>query len=403
MSNPRPSRWLTTPPVTWPDAPADMTVSTLNDIEACPRRWALGAASYPQLWDGRGYPPRANPRALAGSLVHTVLEIITKELVRAGCPSIQDAAAVGIMQRVGGFSKVITDAIAVLTGRLSANPRVSQQLEQIGRALRAQIGDIRLRVQTMLSRRQLPVRQRTSGTSEFAQTRTALGFGVYCELELRAPLIRWKGKADLLTFTAELCELTDFKTGERSDEHRFQVVAYALLWSRDGELNPSKRLADRLVLAYPDGDVAMDAPSASALDAFERELVQRSDTARLSLTQLPPQARPGIEVCRYCAVRHLCDAYWKSPELVAFRPDKTYGDLEATVTRRHGPTSWDIVVESSPDRATGLLRTNVGVEFRIGERVRILDGAIKLPEAGSSDPIVVTAASATEMFEMAAS
>jgi len=34
--------WTTVAPATWPRPPADMTVSTLNEIEACPRRWALG-------------------------------------------------------------------------------------------------------------------------------------------------------------------------------------------------------------------------------------------------------------------------------------------------------------------------------------------------------------------------
>jgi CRISPR/Cas system-associated exonuclease Cas4 (RecB family) len=302
-----------------------------------------------------------------------------------------------------GSQRVVTDAIAVLTERLATNPRVAQQIEQIARALRAQTGEIRLRVQTMLSRRQLPVRQQTSRPASGPSSRTALAFGVYCELELRAPLIKWKGKADLLTFTAEVCELTDFKTGERSEEHRFQVVAYALLWSRDSELNPSKRLADRLVLAYSDGDIVTVAPSASELDAFERELIQRSSAVRLSLTQVPPEARPSPGTCRYCVVRHLCDAYWRSPELVALSPEKAFGDLEATVVKRHGPTSWDIVVESSRDRPAGLLRTAVGIEFRIGERLRIVDGAIRVLEPASTDPVVVTVGSATELFAVSTS
>jgi hypothetical protein len=50
--------WTSIGPAAWPDPPAEMTVTTLAEIEACPRRWTLGAAHYPALWTGRGYPPR---------------------------------------------------------------------------------------------------------------------------------------------------------------------------------------------------------------------------------------------------------------------------------------------------------------------------------------------------------
>ena len=51
-------------PTAWPDAPQLMSVSTANEIEACPRRWLLGNAPYPSLWSNRGYPPRANIKTL---------------------------------------------------------------------------------------------------------------------------------------------------------------------------------------------------------------------------------------------------------------------------------------------------------------------------------------------------
>ena len=81
------SPWTATLPSAWPNAPAEMTVTALAEIEACPRRWALGAAPYPDLWSGRGYPPRVQLSALAGTVVHRALEAITRELVRAGCPT----------------------------------------------------------------------------------------------------------------------------------------------------------------------------------------------------------------------------------------------------------------------------------------------------------------------------
>ncbi len=401
MPTSQPARWTASPPAAWPAAPVDLTVSALGEIEACPRRWALSAASYPDLWASRGYPPRVHPSSLAGSLVHMVLETVTRELVQAGCPTVQDASSVRVLQSLGGFSKIIAASITQLMERLGRNPRVAPHMDQIARTLRAQAGELRVRVQMMLSRRQLPPSQGPRvPESDTPRTRMALTVGAYCELELRAPSIRWKGKADLLTLTPSLCELTDFKTGERSKNHDFQLITYSLLWSLDAELNPSKRLVDRLVLVYSDGDVAIPGPTGHALDEFERQLVQRSEGARLSLTQLPPPARPGTETCRFCGVRQLCDSYWQTGELFAMEAERRFGDVEATVLSRHGPASWDIIIESVASKPIGLLRTAMGTEFAPGERIRILDAAIKLPDGDSDEPVVLTIGAISEVFEV---
>lgn len=66
--------WTTSLPTSWPEPPQDMTVTTLLEIEACPRRWSLTNAEYPALWDGRGYPPQIQPAALGGTVVHSAVE-----------------------------------------------------------------------------------------------------------------------------------------------------------------------------------------------------------------------------------------------------------------------------------------------------------------------------------------
>ena len=61
------AHWRVLAPTTWPDPPAEMSVSTNAEIDECPRRWALSAANYPDIWDGRGYPPKLQVAALAGT------------------------------------------------------------------------------------------------------------------------------------------------------------------------------------------------------------------------------------------------------------------------------------------------------------------------------------------------
>ena len=88
-----------------------MSVSSIREIAACPRRWAIKAADYHEVWDRRGYPPRLFISSVAGSVVHLVLKTITKALVRAGCRSVQDAGVVQVMKDLGGYSEIIEACI----------------------------------------------------------------------------------------------------------------------------------------------------------------------------------------------------------------------------------------------------------------------------------------------------
>src|SRR5438128_6167766 len=111
------------PPARWPAPPPEMTVTTFGEIDACPRRWALCAADYPDLWGGRGYPSRIQIHALAGSVVHLALETITKHLIRVGCPSVEHPSATVALKELGGYTKVVHDCIDRVLERFAKNPR----------------------------------------------------------------------------------------------------------------------------------------------------------------------------------------------------------------------------------------------------------------------------------------
>lgn len=370
--------WKAISPNSWPDAPEDLTFSTLKEIEACPRRWALAWASYPSLWGDRGYPPKLHLKALAGTVVHTVLETVTKELVGAGCPSVFDASAVGVLQRLGGLSVVIGKAIDQIAARTATNPRAAKLTDYLTRSLRAQAPEMRGRVQTMLARRVLLSKPHAGGGGSPSRGRSPLRHGVYCEIELRVPRLGWKGRADLLTIAADSCEITDFKTGEPSGDHALQLRIYALLWSRDQALNPTAQMATQLVLAYPQGDAAVAAPTIEEAAALEAEIVTRGAAARTAIAVHPPAAKPDPQQCRFCGVRQLCEAYWQ-PEVQQRMANeieielRSFVDVEASIERRHGPKSWDIVIGAGTNQTRGLLRTGGDLDFQPGQRLRILD------------------------------
>lgn len=357
MSTNDKTHWRVITPTTWPAPPTEMSVSTHAEIEECPRRWALSAAEYPELWGGRGYPPKLQVAALAGSVVHLALEIITKQLTRAGVPSLSDPSAPQVLRALGGYTRVVEECVERILKRYNDNPRAGALMEHAQRTLRGQVPTLRARVQSMLSRIRLPKGAATptapsTSKSSGPPPRLPLANGTYPEVEVRAKSIGWKGKVDLLVLGDDACEITDFKTGAADEGHKFQVRAYAVMWRLDDELNPSERLVDRLVLAYEAQDVDVAPPSASEIDDLSRELLARRQTAEAALAARPPSAHPSTEACRYCGVRQLCNAYWAGSSQ-AVSDDGRFGDVELKITGRHGPragTRWSCARATSPRR-----------------------------------------------------
>lgn len=393
------SLWTTKSPAAWPDAPAEMTVTTLAEIESCPRRWALGAGHYPDLWEGRGYPSRVQLNTLAGTVVHLVIETITKALANAGCLSVQDPTALQVMKDLGGYTKVVNDCIDRVLERLTSSPRAKHLLEFAARSLRAQVPNLRTRAQTMLYRVRLPRVALFQAEGNASKTRGPLTVGVFPEIDLRAREIGWKGKADLLVISPDACEITDFKTGVRDEKHHFQIQVYALLWSRETDLNPERRRADRLVLAYETGDVEVAAPNDVELDAIEREIVARGEAAHQAVTRRPPEARPNADHCRYCGVRQLCAEYWTAKtqrKMAEHAEDQRFADVEVTITGRHGPSSWRATVETSSIAKRGqaiLLRADhLPFVLHEGQTLRLLGIHLSLSDEQASEsqpPIAV--------------
>ena len=401
-----PEIWTTEAPLSWPEAPQDISVTALTEIEACPRRWALRRADYPTLWGRRGYPPRVHTGALLGSVVHLALETIIRGLIRARCPSVRDTVAIKVMRSLGGYTHVLNNCVDRITDRLQMNPRAQRSLEFVARFARAQIPHLRTQVQSMLSQARLEEGGSSHANPSPSGSRGPIAKGTYSELEVRSSRIGWKGKVDLLVISPEACEITDFKTGKPSEAHRFQLVVYALLWALDEERNPQGRPATRLILAYDSGEVEVPVPNPDGLKALEQELVERRAAARAAVSQNPPEARPDPSHCSSCEVRQLCDEYWTSGvQRKRFDEDRGthFGDFEVTITARHGPSSWDARFELPEDRLGGdqaVVRTTVGEGLKIGDRLRLLDGAILTVEENPEQPAVVTLGTTSETFRV---
>ena len=386
--------WHVIRPSAWPEPPPLMSYSTLSNLEACPRRWALSAAEYPCVWNERGYPRSLQPAALEGTVVHLSLQKITRALVGSGCASLSDENAISTLRELGGYTAVVLAGLQLALQPYERNPRTGPIIERIHRRLSARVPELRLRVQRLLTR--IPLTERRVGESQTAvnypgvKSRSKLLQGTYAEVEIRAIEMGWRGFADLLTLSNTQCEIRDFKTGTPKQEHESQVRTYALLWARDSDLNPSGRLADKLILSYDEGDTQVAAPDEDEISNLEDELRRRTAEALASLQADPPEARPSPQNCEFCHVRHLCEEYWHlharqqgSNESAKSR----FCDVQIDLTGQHGPSSWDGVIESGPDLEVGapiLLRTtSPQFELKPGQRVRLLNVHIRVPPGES--------------------
>ena len=382
-------------------------MAALKEIEACPRRWALNSATYDGLWPGRGYPPRLRLGTLSGSVIHLALETVLDALAVSGCGSIADAAAVGVLRSIGGYTKVLNDCIARTLSSFADNPRAVRLLEATERALRGQLPRLRTATQTLAGRVQLSAKANLKGVPTTQTIRTPLPDGTHLETVIRAAKLGWKGKADLLVLSRESCEIVDFKTGAVDDSHSFQLQVYAVLWSRDQDLNPSARFATKLTLAYPTGDVPVAAPSPAEIAALEQDLVTRAEVARRSVASESPEARPSLDNCSFCGVKQLCDDYWTvstQRQIAAARPPEKdgYRDVEVMVTGRHGTFSWDAVVQidGAAPRAT-LVRSSSGdLKLQAGRRARMVDVHVGAVHEDQGDPAVLTVGSFSEVYEL---
>lgn len=405
--------WHISLPAKWPSEPPWMSFSTLSDLEACPRRWALSMAHYPEIWGQRGYPRVPQPATIEGTIVHLALQTITSALVEGGCTSSSDERAIATLRGLGGYTAIIGRCIERALEPYTGNPRASPTIVGLRSRVTARTPELRLQVQRLLSRLcPVPSIDEAGGPGPrlAGKARRPLGDGSHTEVELRAPRLSWRGVADLLTLSTTRCEIRDFKTGTRKQEHEAQLRVYALLWARDLELNPLRRLASRLVLSYHDGDVDCAAPGETELASLEKELVGRTEAAISSLRRDPPVARPSADNCSYCPVRQLCAEYWaeefrqgaNAPSL----DEPQFIDCQAKVLARHGPSSWDCAVEACSSISPGqefLVRiTSAYPGLRPGQQVRLLNvRACNTDQelvGAKRGPVVATVLASSEVF-----
>jgi CRISPR/Cas system-associated exonuclease Cas4 (RecB family) len=407
-----PPIFTTTGPTEWASPPEWMSVHYLLAAERCPRSVALRYSRYAMIWKKQGYPEKPHVASLIGRIVHTSVERIASELAKKGYRSLSDLGAVQVLREMGGYSLVISRITEAALITLQDNPRLGRQREVLHAAVRTHAPLIREQVQVLLSRmtwEAMGTSQRavTPKLGSFCSTRAALWPGLHFEAELRDATIKFRGIADSIEVGDSGCTITDFKTGEESENHEFQLRVYALLWQNDSELNPAGRPATKLTLSYPRADQNVAVPTESELADLSKELNSRCETVRKEIGMSLPKANLSNENCSRCEVRQLCEQYWTAARHKASAVptlDASFDDIEIVLGAKRVETLWEAECSvSSVIRKGSRILVRVPTSetlaqqcFIGGQRVRLTDVLVSARDADELPLVNITAA--TELF-----
>lgn len=365
----------------WPSTPARWSHTSLAEIEACPSRWMLSRAAYPDLWDREGYPPLPVVAAIFGNVVHAVVDRLAKKLGAAGITSPSPGDVVGVLSSLGGWRGIVLDAIEGELLKLSDNPRITlDRITRVRDELVRRAPDAADQVKVFLGRGVFPSGSGSSndkdvsvGRGDVSRRRAPAGRGAHAEQELTAEKLRLTGRIDLLVVDDAAVTITDLKTGMQNAAHEDQVRLYALLWYLDSQVNPARRLATELRVAHPGMVHSFAAPGLSDLEALADAVATRVEAADRITREPPPTANPNEENCQYCYVKHLCDAYWSAlpPAITEVSTDDWF-DFEGRILRRNGSKSWFAETLTQPTAEVLVRTVETNAAFQVGKRVRLL-------------------------------
>jgi hypothetical protein len=383
--------WRVTEPTEPARAPEWMSFHVYREAQRCPLSVALKRSSYRQLWQGSGYPTRPNAAAVSGIVVHEAAEAVMKKFAQAGVTSLMQPAAMTILRELGGFTKVLDNALIEFFTDQGDNPRFEQFREDLLRGLRLKLPQMRATLQALLVSHVWPVSSSSiegprtmsskSGPGKATQ-RSPLWDGTFVEVDLQDFVAKWRGRIDIMDIDKHGCAITDLKSGGATDDHQEQLIVYAMLWSEDSDRNPSRLPIQKLQIVYASGSVAVAIPSDAEMQAFRTSLIATTELVRSALNATVVPANPSRENCRHCPVKLICQPHWES--LPRDASDDHLSNNQVTLIEARGDRAWLAKITASSvleANQTVIVRNYEGgkvfwADMRPGLSVRLTDGVL---------------------------
>lgn len=313
-------------PTCWATPPSLWSSTTLDDVEACPRRWQL----LHSRWNGfERFPDFLHPAAIEGQIVHEALDRLTRACGQRGNPEFGSSEFLAALADANFFPS-FAQAIMEWQQQFTRHPRPTFTTTL---KLRVSSEELANRAVRMFREQYKPNgrvasrhAERSTNTvanlTELLKQKRALS-----EVRLVHPKLPFLGILDRIQYTNNEIEIIDFKTGKPSDKHRRQLFRCALLWWRDTGEAPV-----RVSAQYLDG-VESWSVAPALLEEFETELMEKLPLLIDALGIRPAEAKLGLH-CNTCAVRAHCAEGWAACEETMLIDGR--GDAELVVNAKVG-------------------------------------------------------------------
>ncbi|MCB9610614.1 MAG: PD-(D/E)XK nuclease family protein, partial [Polyangiaceae bacterium] len=280
-------------PTAWAEPPSTWSSTSLDEVEACPRRWQLLRSRW---GDFERFPMRLHPAAVEGQIVHEALDRLTRACGQRGNPAFvspEFSAALTDADFFPGFARAVTQWQQQLTAHPRPGPafRLRTSGEELANRAVRMFREQYKPDGHVASQAAEPATQATADVKALLEKKHSLS-----EVKLTHPKLPFLGILDRVQHTADGVEVVDFKTGKPSDKHQRQLLQYALLWWRETGEAPV-----RVSAQYLDGVESWHVTQ-GALKDVEADLVKKLPLLTDALGTHPAAAKPGTG-CQTCAVR----------------------------------------------------------------------------------------------------
>jgi len=347
------------------------SASTLNEVEVCPKRFALRRASFPEIWPRAGFPNRISAAQIKGIVVHEVVSMIMNSVQSSS--DLPEISVMSFLKERGGYIELLKIILEKELQSASSNPRAELMVESIKREVLADISELRGQVQYFVKESVGKVagvvaRVDNLNINETEPTTFQIPY-INSEYKIVDSEFPIEGYLDLLLTNEDIDHIIDYKTSKTiHEEYWDQLRLYAWLWNRSAK-NLRKRDC-RIEVITGANTSESRVVKIEDLPTIQIKVLDRIQTAEQSITG-EVTAKPSIDSCKFCAVKVMCDPYWKMIENQS--TVAKWLDMRVRTTGSLGGNAWRVSILSDDTPAMLIIGDRDDGSIEIGQEFRLLN------------------------------
>ena len=347
------------------------SASTLNEVEECPKRFALRRASFPEIWSRAGFPNRISAAQVKGIVVHEVVSMIMNSVQNSS--ELAETSVMSFLKERGGYLELLKIILEKELLSVNSNPRAELMVESIKREILSDLSELRGQVQYFVkeSINKLPAassRVENEEINEMASTTFQIP-PINSEYKIVDSEFPIEGYLDLLLTNEVIDHIIDYKTSKTiHDEYWDQLSLYAWLWYRSAknlrkgdcriEVISGANLSESRIIKIED------------LPTIQMNVLDRIENAEQSITG-EIAAKPSIDSCKFCAVKVLCNPYWNMNENQS--AEAKWSDMRIRTIGSLGGNAWSVSILSDDTPAMLIVGDRDDGSIEIGQELRLLN------------------------------